>query len=78
MSDFTTHRHPEMDITYRWWRDPTRCSHANENVCDTCDFDGYYANLFSDDRITQCTVEDITGKRCELAWGHSGDHVVSA
>jgi hypothetical protein len=28
---------------HRWWTDPKQCPHSNENICQTCDFDGYYA-----------------------------------
>lgn len=26
----------------RWHTDPTKCSHSNDDVCKTCDFDGYF------------------------------------
>jgi hypothetical protein len=28
------------------WNSSKSCSHANENVCPTCDFDGYYENKY--------------------------------
>ncbi len=30
----------------RWHEDPRKCSHSNEDVCPTCDFDGYYARTY--------------------------------
>lgn len=30
----------------RFHTDPRTCPHFNENVCRTCDFDGYYANTY--------------------------------
>lgn len=32
----------------RWHTDPRNCSHSNDDVCPTCDFDGYYATTFAD------------------------------
>lgn len=28
---------------HRWWMDSSCCSHENNNVCPSCDFDRYYA-----------------------------------
>ena len=30
-------------MSIRWHRSHKDCPHYNENVCPTCDFDGYYA-----------------------------------
>ena len=30
----------------RWHQDPRQCSHENEHVCPTCDFDRYYAKTY--------------------------------
>lgn len=30
----------------RWHTDPRECSHSNDDVCPTCDFDGYYAATY--------------------------------
>ena len=32
----------------RWHKDHTTCTHANDDVCPTCDFDGYYASSYAD------------------------------
>lgn len=32
----------------RWHTDPRTCSHANADICPTCDFDGYYAATYDD------------------------------
>ena len=31
---------------HRWWLDPNKCPHHNENVCESCDFDSYYAKTY--------------------------------
>lgn len=31
---------------HRWWLDPNKCPHYNENVCEGCDFDRYYATTY--------------------------------
>lgn len=31
---------------HRWWIDPACCSHENNNVCKSCDFDRYYAQTY--------------------------------
>lgn len=28
--------------------DPRKCSHSNDDVCPTCDFDRYYANKYGE------------------------------
>jgi hypothetical protein len=35
-----------MSDGIRWQRDPRACSHSNDDVCQTCDFDGYYARTY--------------------------------
>jgi hypothetical protein len=30
----------------RWHTDNRTCSHSNDDVCPTCDFDGYYASTY--------------------------------
>jgi hypothetical protein len=32
----------------RWHESHKTCSHANEDACPTCDFDGYYAANYPD------------------------------
>lgn len=32
--------------TPRWVLDPKKCSHMNDEVCEMCDFDGYYASNY--------------------------------
>ena len=32
----------------RWHTDHTTCTHADDDVCPTCDFDGYYASSYGD------------------------------
>lgn len=32
----------------RWHADPKSCAHYNDDVCPTCDFDGYYATHYPD------------------------------
>jgi len=32
---------------HRWWLDPNKCPHYNENVCAGCDFDRYYAKTYA-------------------------------
>jgi|SRR5690606_20950021 len=29
--------------------DPRQCSHSNDDVCPTCDFDGYYESKYGED-----------------------------
>jgi len=31
------------------WNESKGCSHINDNVCPTCDFDRYYANKYPDE-----------------------------
>jgi hypothetical protein len=35
-------------MSNRWHTDPRTCSHSNDDVCPTCDFDGYYAMTYPD------------------------------
>lgn len=35
-------------MTPVWHINPRDCSHANDHVCPTCDFDRYYANTYPD------------------------------
>lgn len=32
----------------RWYMDGRQCSHSNDEVCRTCDFDNYYASTYED------------------------------
>lgn len=34
------------EVLHRAWIDPARCSHANSNICATCDHDRYYATTY--------------------------------
>lgn len=31
----------------RWHKDSRTCSHSNDDVCPTCDFDRYYASTYA-------------------------------
>ena len=35
-------------MSIRWHKSHETCPHSNENVCPTCDFDGYYAATYPD------------------------------
>lgn len=34
------------EVLHRAWIDPARCTHANSNICATCDHDRYYATTY--------------------------------
>lgn len=46
MTDFTVHR-TEFG-PFRWYADPRKCSHSNDDACPTCDHDGYYQSHIQD------------------------------
>lgn len=37
-----------VSASLRWHVDPRTCPHYNDDVCPTCDFDGYYAATYAD------------------------------
>lgn len=37
-----------LSVAIKWQSDPKQCSHCNNEICPTCDFDSYYALSYID------------------------------